>query len=66
MKRTHFLKNMLGLGLLSFWGCQTDREEPKPAALAGIGGTLEKEKVADIFSDKEGKDEKEEEEEKAS
>lgn len=43
MKRTHFLKNMLGLGLLSFWGCQTDREEPKPAALAGIGGTLEKE-----------------------
>lgn len=43
MKRTHFLKNMLGLGLFSFWSCQAERNEPQPAALAGIGEALEKE-----------------------
>ncbi len=42
MKRTHFLKNILGLGILTLWGCQTDREESQPAALAGLGVDLEK------------------------
>ncbi|NRB50250.1 MAG: DinB family protein [Saprospiraceae bacterium] len=43
MKRTHFLKNMLGLGLLSFWGCQNSRDESSPAALASLEVGSEKE-----------------------
>ena len=36
MKRTHFLKSVLGFGLLSMWGCQTDDDKNKPAALGSI------------------------------
>ncbi|MEM6801993.1 MAG: DinB family protein [Bacteroidota bacterium] len=33
MKRTHFLKGFLGLGLLSIWGCQTDRDKSQTGRL---------------------------------
>ncbi|EAY26256.1 DinB family protein [Microscilla marina] len=39
MNRTRFLKNFLGLSLLSLWGCQT---ESSKARLAVLKGTAEK------------------------
>jgi len=41
MKRTHFLRNILGFGLLSMWGCQIKDDKNKHAALAGIAKGLE-------------------------
>lgn len=39
MNRTRFLRNMMGLGLLSLWGCQTKGSE---AGLAALEGTAQK------------------------
>lgn len=42
MKRSRFVKNIFGLGLLSaFWGCQTDNEEAKLAVLGDAGNSKE-------------------------
>lgn len=35
MKRTHFLRNILGLGLFSAWACQSDRNQTSYAAVRG-------------------------------
>ena len=35
MKRNRFLKNMLGLGLLSVWACQPDEKNKTAIAFAG-------------------------------
>ena len=44
MKRTHFLKGFLGLGLLSAWGCQPESKQSKSETLlANVKGQVEKE-----------------------
>ena len=44
MKRSLFLKNILGLGLFSIWSCQTDNNEGQPVVLTGnVSGEAEKE-----------------------
>ncbi len=42
MKRNRFLKNILGLGLISAWGCQTDTKKVESTALASNSGWMEK------------------------
>ncbi|MEL6275557.1 MAG: DinB family protein [Bacteroidota bacterium] len=41
MNRSHFLKKILGLGLFSMWGCQTDDAKVQLAALEGDGSQAE-------------------------
>ncbi len=48
MKRTRFLKNVLGLGLFSIWGCQT---ESNTASIAGLK-VADKKKEEQDFTDK--------------
>ena len=42
MKRTRFLRNILGLGLLSTWGCQTSTDNVKLATIGGDASGQEK------------------------
>ncbi|MEM1219445.1 MAG: DinB family protein [Bacteroidota bacterium] len=49
MRRTHFLKSILGLGLLSTWGCQTDNSKASFTTLeSGVGGTDEPETLKEL------------------
>lgn len=45
MNRTHFLKNILGLSLLSFWGCETNNNEEELIALKGAMQRQENQKM---------------------
>ncbi len=51
MKRTRFVKNLLGISIIPFWACQSEKKIEKEPSLGHIGKTNQEERIASKLKD---------------